>query len=298
MRTFLGLQKVLYVGGTNMKRKVQLLLLLIFGLSLPACSTFFSIESDAPHNSSAFKSTRDYPAVKQAPRLESFSEVAYYAPYANANNDDVLVKAKQMLLDDAAESSVKVSEATSISAEYSEASRPETSEEEPDLSYSNTDYYDEQGRLHYPIEIKPTYTFSNFVYFDFTSEECDFLEANIGNGLIHGLMVQTEIYGELMIVLKNEDRYFSCFLNGGGGGVYRFGAHKFIEGFDLVKDLDLKFPINVAIDGENYDPVSIAFGGQPAFSIDQESITREDSITVSVNELRAHFGLEPDPRFE
>ena len=276
-----------------MKRKVQLLLPLIFGLSLPACSTFFSIESDTPHNSSAFKSTRDYPAVKQAPRLESFSEVAYYAPYANANNDDVLVKAKQMLFDDVAESSVEVSGAIS-----SEASRPETSEEEPDLSYSNTDYYDEQGRLHYPIEIKPTYTFSDFVYFDFTSEECDFLEANIGNGLIHGLMVQTEIYGELMIVLKNEDRYFSCFLNGGGGGEYRFSAHKFIEGFDLVKDFDLKFPINVAIDGENYDPVSIAFGRQPAFSIDQESITREGSITVSVNELRAHFGLEPDPRFE
>ena len=276
-----------------MKRKVQLLLPLIFGLSLPACSTFFSIESDAPHNSSAFKSTRDYPAVKQAPRLESFSEVAYYAPYANANNDDVLVKAKQMPLDDVAESSVEVSGAIS-----SEASRPETSEEEPDLSYSNTDYYDEQGRLHYPIEIKPTYTFSDFVYFDFTSEECDFLEASIGNGLIHGLMVQTEIYGELMIVLKNEDRYFSCFLNGGGGGEYRFSAHKFIEGFDLVKDFDLKFPINVAIDGENYDPVSIAFGRQPAFSINQESITREGSITVSVNELRAHFGLEPDPRFE
>lgn len=281
-----------------MKHKVQLLLPLIFGLSLPACSTFFSIGPDAPRNSSAFKSTRDYPVVKQAPRLESFSEVAYYAPYANANNDDVLVKAKQMLLDDPAESSVKVSEATSISAEYSEVSRPETSEEEPDLSYSNTDYYDEQGRLHYPIEIQPTYTFSDFVYFDFTSEECDFLEANIGNGLIHGLMVQTEIYGELMIVLKNEDRYFSCFLNGGGGGEYRFSAHKFIEGFDLVKDFDLKYPINVAIDGENYDPVSIAFGGQPAFSIDQESITREGYITVSVNELRAHFGLEPDPRFE
>ncbi len=281
-----------------MKHKVQLLLPLIFGLSLPACSTFFSNESGAPHNSSVFKSARDYPVVKQAPRLESFSEVAYYAPYANANNDDVLVKAKQMLLDDAAESSVEISEATSIVGEYSEASRPDTSEEEPDLSNSNTDYYDERGRLHYPIEIKPTYTFSDFVYFDFTSEECDFLEANIGNGLIHGLMVQTEIYGELMIVLKNEDRYFSCFLNGGGGGEYRFSAHKFIEGFDLVKDFDLKFPINVAIDGDNYDPVSIAFGGQPAFSIDQESITREGSITVSVNELRAHFGLEPDPRFE
>ena len=281
-----------------MKHKAQLLLPLIFGLSLPACSTFFSIEPDAPHNSSAFKTARDYTAVKQAPRLESFSEVAYYAPYANANNDDVLVKAKQMLLGDAAESSVQVSEATSMIGEYSEASRPATSEEEPDLSYSNTDYYDEQGRLHYPIEIKPTYTFSDFVYFDFTSEECDFLEATIGNGLIHGLMVQTEIYGELMIVLKNEDRYFSCFLNGGGGGEYSFSAHKFVEGFDLVKDFDLKFPINVAIDGENYDPVSISFGGQPAFSIDQESITREDSITVSVNELRAHFGLEPDPRFE
>ena len=281
-----------------MKYKIKLLLPLTLGLSLPACSTFFSIEPDAPHNSSAFKSTRDYPVVKQAPRLESFSEVAYYAPYANANDDDVLVKAKQMFLDDATESSVEVSEATSMVGEYSEASRPETSEEEPDLSHSNTDYYDEQGRLHYPIEIQPTYTFSDFVYFDFTSEECDFLEANIGNGLIHGLMVQTEIYGELMIVLKNEDRYFSCFLNGGGGGEYRFSAHKFIEGFDLVKDFDLKFPINVAIDGENYDPVSIAFGRQPAFRIDQESITREGSITVSVNELRAHFGLEPDPRFE
>ena len=281
-----------------MKHKVQLLLPLIFGLSLPACSTFFSIEPDAPHNSSAFKTAIDYQVVKQAPRLESFSEVAYYAPYANANDDDVLVRAKQMLLDDIAESSAKVSEATSMVGEYSEASRPETSEEEPDLSYSNTDYYDEQGRLHYPIEIKPTYTFSDFIYFDFTSEECDFLEANIGNGLIHGLMVQTEIYDELMIVLKNEDRYFSCFLNGGGGGVYSFSAHKFVEGFDLVKDLDLKFPIDVTIDRDTYDPVSIAFGKQPAFSIDQESITREDPITVSVNELRAHFGLEPDPRFE
>ena len=289
-----------------MKHKVQLLLPLILGLALPACS-FASgkVDSSEPvdHSSSNNNSGRAYPVVKQAPRLESFSEVAYYAPYANANSDDVLVKAKQMLLDDAAESSVEISEATSIVGEYSEASRPEISEEEPDLSDSNTDYYDEQGRLHYPIEIKPTYTFSNFIYFDFTSEGCDFLEANIGNGLIHGLIVQTEIFSELMIVLRNEDKFFSCFLNGGGPSGQSFSAHKFVEGFDLVKDLDLKYAIDVAYGKDEtsynrYTPISIGFGGQTQFAIDPESILESEPVTVSINELRAHFGLEPDPRFE
>lgn len=283
-----------------MKRKAQLLLPLILGLALPACS-FASgkVDSSEPvdHSSSNNNSGRAYPVVKQAPRLESFSEVAYYAPYMNEEIDH-RINAKQMLLGDevlsseAAASSLKESMATSMEEESA-----------PSTSIEGQDYRDEQGRYHYPIEIKPTYTFSNFIYFDFTSEGCDFLEANIGNGLIHGLIVQTEIFSELMIVLRNEDKFFSCFLNGGGPSGQSFSAHKFVEGFDLVKDLDLKYAIDVAYgkDETSYDryiPISIGFGGQTPFAIDPESILESEPVTVSINELRAHFGLEPDPRFE
>lgn len=286
-----------------MKHKIKLLLPLALGLVLPSCSLFEAALRN-PHSGDDYhvvvattedesEHKRTYPAVDQTPLFECFSEIAYYAPYINEGND-ALIKTKQMLLGDILESAAKASSA----ADSSQSSIARSSGEYSEESNKYEDYQDEQGRYHYRIIPQPTFTFSGFVYFDFTSEGCDFLENNIGNGLIHGLMVETEFFSEKMIVLKNEDRYFSCFLNGFTEGGLSFSAHKFLEGFDLIKDLDLKYSIEVASNRESGNPLTITFGNQKTFNVDQESIARDGSITVSVNELRAHFGLEPDPRFE
>ena len=43
-------------------------------------------------------------------------------------------------------------------------------------------YLDDDGRIHYPLPICETYSFSDFLYFEFTANNDPFLEGKIGSG--------------------------------------------------------------------------------------------------------------------
>ena len=261
-----------------MKNRICLLLL-IFGLTITGCSRPAEDSIDEK-GSSSIPIPNDYFILDSTPQFKSFSEVAYYSYLVEKGNEFNVLKPRQRIMDKTANEKDKTSDSS---------------------------YVDEQGRTHYPIPIEKEYTFSNFLYFDFVSNNCEFLEDRIGNGNIKGLVVQTSIFGEEMLVLKNMDKYYSCLINGASairnGGEKpnkRFSAHKYIEEFDVVKDNN-KQTITLTFDDEIYRPLTLS-------TIDFEGITfdvlpdsvffDEQEVTCSVNELRKHFGLEPDPRFE
>ena len=291
-----------------MKNRTHLLLPLILGLSLPACTLNF--KSVPAGSSAASRRVANHMPFAGNPQFKSFPEIAYYS-YAMSEDTTPALDSQD---DSVSSDSISPIESDSSSTEStskpvrSSKERPNTSEEVPEESEENTrqDYEDEKGRYHYPIDIQESYVFSNFIYFSFVSENCEFLEERIGNGNIDALVVETEFFSEKMIVLKNEDKLYSCLLNGaryGGsdGGYYEFSAHKFIEGFDLVKDLEAKYPITVKFGDSPASLTNISFGGKNAavFNIDTETIINDESaIEVSVNELRERFGLEIDPMFE
>ena len=163
-------------------------------------------------------------------------------------------------------------------------------------------FFDEEGRLHYPIDIQESYSFRDFYYFEFENTGCEFLDEKIGKGLIQGLTVETEFHHETMLVLKRDNNFFTCFLNGASyensrPREYRFSAHKFIEGWDLVKDVNLKTPLNVIFKnsflGGCYFEVD-----NTRFEVDRSSTYYvQQSFEVGVNDVRAFIGLEPDGRF-
>ena len=262
-----------------MKSKICLLLSLIFGLTITGCSRPAEDSIDEK-GSSSIPIPNDYFILDSTPQFKSFSEVAYYSYLVEKGNEFNVLKPRQRIMD-------------------------KTANEKDETSDSS--YVDEQGRTHYPIPIEKEYTFSNFLYFDFVSNNCDFLEDRIGNGNIKGLVVQTSIFGEEMLVLKNMDKYYSCLINGASAirnGAKkpnkRFSAHKYIEEFDVVKDNN-KQTITLTFDDEIYRPLTLStidFEGTTFDVLPDSVFFDEQEVTCSVNELRKHFGLEPDPRFE
>ena len=262
-----------------MKSKICLLLSLIFGLAIIGCSRPAENSFDEK-SSSSIPIPNDYFILDSTPQFKSFSEVAYYSYLVEKGNEFNVLKSRQRIKD-------------------------KTANEKDETSDSS--YVDEQGRTHYPIPIEKEYTFSNFLYFDFVSNNCEFLESRIGNGNIKGLIVQTSIFGEEMLVLKNMDKYYSCLINGASAirnGAKkpnkRFSAHKYIEEFDVVKDNN-KQTITLTFDDEIYRPLTLStidFEGTTFDVLPDSVFFDEQEVTCSINELRKHFGLEPDPRFE
>ena len=295
-----------------MKHKVIPLFPLVFVMA--ACS--FSVTKTAKGG------TRTHTInTNITPRFECFDEVAYLAYAIDHLSEEPAEETSEepsevpVTLEDSLSSSNEEMEqssttgSTSIKPKLSQESSSQSEEEEDPYA----PYYDESDRLHYPIEIKSKYTFSDFTYFALLTDECPFLEERIGCGDIEGLIVKTDIFDEMMIVLKNEDRYFSCFTNGYSADfhqfTYDFSCHKYLEGFDLVKD-DNKKHIEVTFEEEpekrgwdrgdfsEFNLTKIDFDGV-SFQIERENTSRDaEEKEISVNELRKFFGLEPDPRFE
>lgn len=167
-------------------------------------------------------------------------------------------------------------------------------------------FFDEQNRLHYPIEIRETYKFKEFFYFEFDNTGSDFLEERIGRGRIQGMSVLVEdIYNEYMLVLKNENRFYSCLINGASFYMgemvesLRFSAHKTIEGWDLVKDSTMKIPLNITFrQGAGYLGAETIEINHQLFNIDPTSTYLVNAeFELGVNDVRSFLALEPDDRF-
>ena len=287
-----------------MKNRTRLLLPLILGLSLPACAV--NLNNRVVDSSTIGEKIAVNTLFVGEPKFESFPEIAYYS-YSMSEESDPSSSFEDSLessdSQEEMESESTSTESTSVPPMFSSIKRPETSKE-PEESEDKElkPYEDENGRIHYPIAKQESYIFKNFTYFSFFSENCDFLEERIGNGEVDGLIVETEIFSETMLVLKNDNRYYSCLLNGahyGGsnGGYYQFSAHKYIEGFEIIKDSNKYFlTVELSAFPDSLTTITI---GKDTFDIKPEyTIYDEGSIEVPVNELRKRFGLEGDPAFE
>ena len=164
------------------------------------------------------------------------------------------------------------------------------------------DYVDAYGRYHYPISLSEEYTFSKFVYFEFDSSNCSFLEERIGNGHIRGLTLHMSIFDEDMLILKNGEHYYSCLCN----GTYHdsvnqkwsisFSAHKTIEGFDVIKDLtNMRYVTLETTNGNDFSAFSnINFEGE-IFQIDPDTVHYDNiSVSCSLEQLRESLNLNPE----
>ena len=177
------------------------------------------------------------------------------------------------------------------------------SNEDIDDQEERSRYIDAYGRTHYPIELADEYTFSNFLFFEFESSRSTFLEERIGNGHIHGLVIQLSVFNdEQMLILKNGEKYYSCLTNGAGNnGIdnswrIEFSAHKTIEGFDVVKDVTNKRYVTLTIDDMNdFNTLSSINVEGRTFSINPETVHYDNvTITCSVADIREQLALNPD----
>lgn len=257
-----------------MKKKNVFLVILATSLSLAACSVVNSDSSTSIKDSSTISHSFSYDNSNYSPSFKRFDEIAYYS-YTKPKNKNNSIKPKKKIAD-------------------------KTNEE-------RQDYVDEEGRTHYPIPYSDTYFFSDFLFFEFDSDNSEFLESRIGNGHIFGLVVKTNIFNEEMLILKNEANYFSCFINGSGAFYngnrpYKdFSSHKYIEEFDVVKDIQDKKHIVLTFGDREYNPLDLSMievdGNN--YSINPSLVFYDDvSVHCSVNDLRAYFDLPYDIRFE
>ena len=245
-----------------------------------------NINNSHNYNNSSNNNTHNYVFDSYKPVFNNFNEVAYYsyfAFYQGSTNNNAQLQPRYRLM-----------------------TQNEGNEDDVETPRRES-YVDEYGRLHYPIPYDIEYTFSDFLYFEFDTSNNAFLEQRIGNGHIYGLSLQTNIFDETMLVLKNGDYFYSCLCNGSGShynngpGYIEFSSHKTIEGFDVVKDspnkryLTLNFgprAYNNPIDYETLKSINIEGS---TFTIDSESVFYDQKqICCGLDELKQRLGYNPD----
>ena len=219
------------------------------------------------------------------PKCESFDEVAYYSylAYNQKSNNDNSTNKKDYVL-----------RSKDIKAES-----PGTYVE---LRERFTDNY---GREHRPIPLDLPIKFSDFLYFEFDTDENNiFLDERIGNGHITGLVIENSYLEEDMIILKNGENYYSCLRSGGSPyrngerATFRFCANSMIEGFDYVKDITNTRYITLYFSGttegiRELDTLCAIDVDGTEYPINPETFFYDESaIVCTIGEIREYFGLE------
>ena len=215
------------------------------------------------------------------PKCDTFNEVAYYSYLANNQ-----------------ESNTNTSKNTVLRPKYKKAEAPGTYVE---LRERFTDNY---GREHRPIPLDLEITFSDFMFFEFDTEDNIFLDERVGNGHIKGLVIQNSYLEQDMLILNNGEKYYSCLVNrgapyrNGNRAFFQFSAHKSIEGFDYVTDLTNKRFVTLYFSGttegiRELDTLSAIDVDGTEYPINTETFFYDSSSFVcTIGEIREHFGLD------
>lgn len=98
--------------------------------------------------------------------------------------------------------------------------------------------------VNYPINPSAEFIVTMVTYFQIElKDERGFLAQKLGGtGVVEVAITENNL--ENMITFKRGDRYYSCLLNGasydsdGSLVSYRFSTHKYIEGFNIIKDFE------------------------------------------------------------
>ena len=162
----------------------------------------------------------------------------------------------------------------------------------------------------YPIDRDRIFTATMVTYF--TSELNDkkgFLAQKLGGtGFAEVVVTENDIedMGQ-MITFKREDNYYTCFMNtqNGGSGYGRvsreFSSHKYIEGFNIVKNLDQEnYKFTVRYEGSKVVGFECApFNSTPEnYAVDDVTFIEDFCVviytkqTFTIDELEAYFKNE------
>lgn len=231
--------------------------------------------------------TYEFDLDRYNPTFENFNEVSYYSYLAYKKNE----------------------QNAPAKAFYAPRSLFKDNKAEPEVENDREPYTDYYGRYHYPLALDEVFTFSNFLYFEFETEGNEFLEERIGNGHIYGLAldVKGSFLEEGIIILKNNDKYYSCLTNGGGVDTLThiqtttYSSHKIIEGFDIIKDMSNMRYITL-YQGVNNSNTMVTPTEATSITIEKDNfpIIRDSvyyggiTVSFSIGEIRQTFGLDPN----
>ena len=144
-------------------------------------------------------------------------------------------------------------------------------------------------------------TVNSVKYFKIIVENSCFLADQIGKGPTEVMILDVEIENagkDTMLVFKNGDNYFSCFLedfsNSNGSEIYTFSPSKYISNFSIVKMPELsEFTFSVEFRNENNSLSKIFFEGFESHEavINQNVSLDSLSYAENVNVSNTVFGL-------
>jgi hypothetical protein len=90
--------------------------------------------------------------------------------------------------------------------------------------------------IYYSLDPNERFTVSSVIYFCIElTDENGFLASRLGTGVVEVVITDNSL--EPMITFRRGERFYSCLNNGGGSGMMDFSTHKYIEGFNIVKNL-------------------------------------------------------------
>lgn len=128
---------------------------------------------------------------------------------------------------------------------------PTASEEQTSLPPSES-----PDIFYYEFDPEETFTLRHVLFFQIeVTDEAEFLAEKVGTGVVD-VVITDGVFGDWLITLKNGDRYYSCLENGGSyfgdSGDIEFSAHKYIEGFHVVKNFEQAWhTFNVSIGSDH-----------------------------------------------
>ena len=155
----------------------------------------------------------------------------------------------------------------------------------------------------YYYEVDPTARFviNEVIFFQIELTDANgFLASKVGTGLVDVVITDNSL--EPMITFRNGDRFFSCLENGGNQKtLWRFSTHKYIQGFNIVKNLEQEnYGFHVAFDEDGQAthfecmPFVDNGGDRPDQNVRIASTTTVSDAggTFTIAELEASFNQE------
>lgn len=117
---------------------------------------------------------------------------------------------------------------------------PPENTEGPPLSPSTEPTQRPDEFYYYDIDPNSVFHLSKVTFFRIYLSGDGYLTQQIGSGVVDVVITDFDIFGDYMITFKNGDKYYSCLTDGKSQTEYRFSAHKYIDGFQVVKNLALE----------------------------------------------------------
>ena len=159
-------------------------------------------------------------------------------------------------------------------------------------SYTEDDYYE------YPIDPNTQFHLTQVIFFRFNLTGDGFLAQTLGTGIVDAVITDFDIFGDYMVTFKNGDKYFSCLTNGHGPSEFEFSTHKYIEGFNVVKNgrqTNYRFAVNLdgnmQVDHFECDYFDYFNPGNPdgIMQVVGETYIANTDLTFTIDQLESYF---------